>query len=327
MLAVAGVAYALSARADCPKKYTVETYFQRKDLPDKPNSRCDVKNGKCVKIQLTGRLYRPDPSTKGPHPILIMNHGSGQPVNPDCEMGQYFSQRGYLVFIPSRRGHEGSTGAYFDQYTSTYCQKKGDDGFCKMAYLHEQVDDVKEAIEFARKQPGVDKDQVALIGHSFGGIVTLFSNQKDLGQRAVVDVAGGSQSWPRPQENSAGNPDAVRELEQAVRDAVAPIFFFEPMNDRSIDPTIHLARIAGHNCKQFQAALYPAIDVSGDGDKPDGKITGADYASPDIRDRAHTGTMSQPEVWGPAVEEFLARYLKGTVRFGEMCKGTSHQEQ
>src|SRR5689334_13525114 len=166
MLAVAGLAFTLSARADCPKKYTVEPYFQPKDLPAKPTSRCEVKNGKCASIKLTGLLYQPAPGTKAPHPILIMNHGSGQPVNPDCEMGEYFSQRGYLVFIPRRRGHEGSTGAYFPEYTSTFCSKKGDDGFCKMEALHEQVDDVKEGIEFARRQPGVDKDQVAIIGHS-----------------------------------------------------------------------------------------------------------------------------------------------------------------
>ena len=192
-----------------------------------------------------------------------MNHGSGQPVNPDCEMGEYFSQRGYLVFIPRRRGHEGSTGAYFPDFTSTFCSKKGDDNFCKMEALHEQVDNVKEGIDFARRQPGVDKDQVAIIGHSFGGIVTIFSNARDLGQRAVVDVAGGSQSWPRPQENADGNPTTVHDMEEAVRNAVAPIFFFEPMNDRSIDPTIHLARVAGHNCKQFQSALFPALDVAG----------------------------------------------------------------
>jgi hypothetical protein len=113
-------------------------------------------------------------------------------------------------------------------------------------------------------------------------------------------------------------------MEEAVRNAVAPIYFFEPMNDRSIDPTIHLARVAGHNCKQFQSALFPALDVAGDKGKPDGKITGADFATPDIRDQAHTGTMKEVDLWGPSVEEFLARYLKRKVTFGDLCQGTSH---
>jgi len=327
-IAAAGVALAsfvpLAALADCPKKYAVETYFQPKDLPATPTSRCDVKNGKCAAIKLTGLLYQPAPGTKGPHPILIVNHGSGQKVNPSCEVGEYFSQRGYLVFLPRRRGHEGSTGASLTEYAAKFCSKKGDDSACKMEALQKQVEDVEEAIAFARKQPGVDRDRLAIIGHSFGGIVTLFANAKDLGQRAVVDVAGGSQSWPRPQEGADGNMDAVHQMEEAVRNAVAPIYFFEPMNDRSIDPTIFLARVAGHNCKQFQSALFPALDVIGPGDKPDGHIAQDDCATADIRDRAHVGTMAEVDTWGPSVEEFLGRYLKGKVHLGGLCRGTSH---
>ena len=94
--------------------------------------------------------------------------------------------------------------------------------------------------------------------------------------------------------------------------------------DRSIDPTIFLARVAGHNCKQFQSALFPALDVSGPGDKPDGHIAKEDFATADIRDRAHVGTMAEVDTWGPSVEEFLRRYLEGKVHLGGLCRGTSH---
>jgi dienelactone hydrolase len=304
------VSPALAADDGCAAKPKLVTYFAPTKLPDS-GTRCTMAKGKCVEIELRGYLYTP----KGPgkHPILIYNHGSEETPGEKCAIGTYFSNLGYFVFVPHRRGHGHSTGAYLDAYTKDFCSQKNDPGFCKMEYLHKQVDDVEEAIAFMKKQPGAAAERIALMGHSFGGITTVFANTKDLGQRAVVNASGASQSWE-------GNDDARKEMDDAVRAAVAPTFFLEPLNDRSIDPTLDLAHAAGEACRQFQSAIFQAIDATGDG-----KVNAADYATVELRDKAHGQFSAQVSVWGPAAHEFMQRYLdKPAAKFDKHCRGTSH---
>jgi dienelactone hydrolase len=305
---------ALPARADdCPPGDVV-TYYQPATLPATLDTRCQLEGGKCVKLEMKGFLYYPPASArrKAPYPIIIYNHGSGPKPGPACVEGNYFASLGYVVFVPHRRGVGRSTGVAPEEYNRLYCSKKGDPGFCKMEYLRKQIEDVETAIEFLKKQRDVAPRDLVLMGHSFGGIVTTMANTRDLGQRAIVDFAGASQSWE-------ANPAAVAEMKHEVENAVAPIFFVEPMNDHSIAPTIELARVAGRACREFQSLVYPAIDVNGDG-----KIDRADYDPVESRDKAHVASMRATDAWGPAVDEFISRYLAHPARpFDHLCHGTS----
>jgi len=102
---------------------------------------------------------------------------------------------------------------------------------------------------------------------------------------------------------------------------VAPAFFIEPLNDRSIDPTIELARAAGQACRVYQSAIFPALDTNGDG-----KVNAADYATTDLRDKAHGGFMSAVADWGPAAHEFMTRFFEKPAQpFDKACRGTSHE--
>jgi hypothetical protein len=147
----------------------------------------------------------------------------------------------------------------------------------------------------------------------------MFANTEDLGQKAVIDFAGGSQSWE-------ANDAAAAELIEAVRKAVAPIYFFEPLNDASIEPTILLAKHAAQSCVQYQSALFPAVDVD-----DNGKIDFGDYSGMvdpatgyHARDRAHGRSTKLVDQWGPSVHEFLTRYFKHPAkRFDHLCQGTS----
>ncbi|HEV8549992.1 MAG TPA: hypothetical protein VGQ57_13205, partial [Polyangiaceae bacterium] len=139
-----------------------------------------------------------------------------------------------------------------------------------------------------------------------------FANEQDLGQRAVVELAPGSQSWQ-------GNRYARFELEHATGIAVAPLFLLEPMNDHSIDPTIRLAEVAGDHCRQYQSLLFPAYDVTNDA-----QITTADYQPESVRDDAHKVTMRSIDPWAAAVRDFLARTLAAPAKFDNLCRATSH---
>jgi dienelactone hydrolase len=318
-LPFAAFAQVAHAADECKVEGKLVSYSKPTQLPQKFDTRCDNANGKCKKLDLKGWLYTPKGA--GKHPVLVYNHGSGEPVHKGCEIAEFFTDLGYVVFMPQRRGHGESTGIYLSEYVQDHCSKKGQGGFCKMEYLHEQVGDVKAAVEYVKKLPKVDPKQVALMGHSFGGIVTTFANAKDFGQQVAIDFAGASQSWE-------GNPDARKEMKEAVKNAVAPLFFFEPLNDKSIEPTIELAKVAGASCRQFQSALFPAVDV----DK-DGSLTHADYSNKvdadgdTVRDTAHGKSTKQTHVWGPAVHEFMQRYFKKpAMKFDHLCIGTSYVE-
>jgi dienelactone hydrolase len=301
----------------------IRTYFEvkEKDLP-RNDPRCNYnEKGDCIRIVLMGYLFLPDDTSK-PAPILIYNHGSGQVVKLECEIGHYFTKLGYVVFFPHRFGHGLSSGTYFGKV----CEKEADEGACKMKFLHEQVDDVDHAIKYVKSLKNKDGtklgdgDRIAIMGHSFGGIITQFANTRDLGQKAVVDNAGGSQSW-----NS--NKSARDELRDAVAKGVAPTLFFEPMNDQSIEPALTLSVVAGRHCRLFETILFPPIDTDEDDDKKDYKITAEDYEK-DPRDKAHVRMMKHPETYGPAVQEFLTRYFTNPAKpFDKLCEGTSSQPQ
>jgi dienelactone hydrolase len=323
LVAVVLTLLARSALAEeCPANPELRSYLKPAALPGDKDTRCDFDaKGKCTALDLKGFLYVP-PATapKGPggYPILIYNHGSEQAPGMVCDIGTYFRNLGYVVFVPHRRGHGRSTGVYLDRYTKDFCSTRGDGGACKMEYLHKQVDDVEAAIAFARTVPGVDAKNVALFGHSFGGIVTVFANAKDLGQRAAVDMAGGSQSW-------MGNPECAKQMAEAVRAGVAPTFFFEPLNDKSIGPTLELAKIAGETCHQYQAAIYAPVDVNDDGKVDLGDYQGDLGDGKTVRDKAHGKSTHQLDEWGPAVHEFISRYFRAPAGpVDKLCQGTSY---
>jgi dienelactone hydrolase len=299
--------------------------------------------------ELKGYLYKPASTSKTPDagwPLIVYNHGSEELPGDMCELGSYFADLGYVVFVPHRRGHGKSTG----QYLTDRCGTSSDPGQCNMDYLHLQVDDVSAALAYLKTLsvhkgvstiqpivpvsdinpfqlkknafPLVDTAKIGFIGHSFGGILSVFANEQDLGQKAVVDIAGCSQSW----HNTSSRNAMVASIQTALR----PTFLLEPMNDQSIEPTYKLAWYAAEQCRQFQATLYGAVDIN-----DDGVIDDKDYAEdPDNTDDVSEGrniahgrfTTEKIKTWGPAADEFLQRYFKNpSLGFSHRCIGTSIQ--
>ena len=340
------------AETACNGAAELRTYYERFVFDLNP-SRCDNGTGPCTQT-LKGWLFVPPKSalkdSRKP-PILVYNHGSedmAESQGAKCDIGKEFQSRGYVVFVPHRRGHGKSTGVYFDEW----CAGAADYSQCKMDYLKMQVDDVKEAINYAKTLkvhqgtltvvdkplitddtspifkpvggnsvlPLIDPARVAIAGHSYGGITTMFANMEDLGHRAAVNIAGASQSWE-------GQSAAREEMKKAARKAVKPVFYLEPMNDKSIEPTYKLAWEAANACRVFQAAIFGAVDATGDG-----KVDIEDYTSdPDpsdaemIRDVAHgMFTSTYVKTWAPAADEFMMRYLNTpAAAFDKLCQGTS----
>ena len=269
-----------------------------------------------------GYLYLPGHSSISGSPknlpAIIFSHGSGQPVSEVCAMATYFTDRGFAFFVPHRRGHGLSTGVLWSDYLDQVCNRTAQQPFgtcgrvnnneLLLDYLADQTFEVARAMEFllwiknAAGDRVVNPNKVALMGHSFGGMVTLFNNAVMNDHRAAVNIAGASESWDYFDEddglNTPDNSQSIRILKSAVRSANKPIFSFQPKNDVSIRPISVLSAVAIDDLQRHQAAIYGPVPPDPGDERIDTETAHGKFVT----------DAGQIEKWGPAVIEFLARF-------------------
>jgi pimeloyl-ACP methyl ester carboxylesterase len=336
----------LPARAACPPpdeqvicdgglKGSLKTYLHIAN-PSASDTRAS-ENGDCgFEVRLRGWWYHPDDSTKPANgfPTIVYNHGSEEmPESGDkCSVAEAFVKQGFAVFVPHRRGHGKSTGIYYEDYvaqqTALPClQDPVNCSYYKrsatMSYLHEQAQDVKKA--FSELQTGyarVNPNKMSILGYSFGGMVSLFANELDLGHKAVVVGAPGALSWD---SDPAPVYPLQKALYQAIDNAKRPIFFFQTNNDASVAPTYQLSHYGWSKYKdRHQATLYSPVKglvcefpdpntgatVTCGTNEPKKKCP-ADPSTGEVKScgkLAHGEFASKyVETWAPAVKEFLDR--------------------
>src|SRR5579859_3836673 len=86
----------------------------------------------------------------------------------------------------------------------------------KCSRLATHVGENAESRKPACEQSGVDSHRIAVVGHSFGGQLTLLAAERDSSLRAAVTFSAAASSW----ENSS----EVRErMLTAVRNTTVPI--------------------------------------------------------------------------------------------------------
>ena len=126
------------------------------------------------------------PNGPGPFPLIVINHGkdpgrpSLQPRDRFYHMASAFVKRGYAVMVPMRQGFANSTGRYAEH------------GCDMTANGYSQAADIRDTLEFARRQAWVDKDRIVVAGQSYGGLATIaLGTQKLPGVRGLINFAGG----------------------------------------------------------------------------------------------------------------------------------------
>jgi dipeptidyl aminopeptidase/acylaminoacyl peptidase len=70
-----------------------------------------------AKLALHGVLYKPEGN--GPFPAILYNHGSEKDPGSKPALGVFFSSRGYVFFVPHRRGHGRSPASLIDWSSRT----------------------------------------------------------------------------------------------------------------------------------------------------------------------------------------------------------------
>jgi dienelactone hydrolase len=233
-------------------------------------------------LTLRGFIWKPNGD--GPFPAMLWNHGSEKTPGWLPDNAMEFVSKGYVFFIPHRRGQGRSPGPYILDQLAT--AKTADESSKMLVKLHEteQLQDQLAALAYLKTLNYVDKTKLAVGGCSYGGIQTVLGAEvKDTGYRAAVNFAGAAKSWK-------GSPDIRTRLLTAVRSTSVPIFFIQAENDVDLTPSNVLSEAMKDAGKAYKLKIFPS--------------TGGDSQS------GHDFCVTSPKVWGPEVFAFLSEYLK-----------------
>jgi carboxymethylenebutenolidase len=207
-------------------------------------------------ITLHGVLYKPQGT--GPFPSIIYNHGSAPGMMSEqafAALGPVFANHGWVFFGPYRRGQglSASAGPYIGDQIAAADKAGGTSAAAATMVRLLETDHLKDqlaALMWLQKQTFVQPNRIAVAGNSFGGIETVLGVERG-GYCAGIDSAGGAQSW-------AQAPELQSLMTRAVRNAKAPIFFFQAANDFDLSPSKTLSAEMGEVGKTYKLKIYPS---------------------------------------------------------------------
>src|SRR5882724_2388679 len=116
----------------------------------------------------------------------------------------------------------------------------------------DHLDDVMAGLVFLKTIPGIDPKRLAIVGHSFGGQLTLLAAERDNTVRAAVTVSAAAGSWER-------SPELRKRLLTAVDKSIAPIMLIPAANDYSTAPGYALASELERLHKPHLLKIYPTV--------------------------------------------------------------------
>jgi dienelactone hydrolase len=215
-------------------------------------------------------LWRPQGC--GPFPAILSNHGSGRtreelqrlgPYERNAEtLGPVFARHGYVFLYLFRRGvgpstDQGANAAVLMNREFTAHGQDARNALQLQLLEGREMADARAALAFLRARPFVDAGDLGLVGHSFGGSLTVLMAESEPNLRAVVAFSAAGLSFDRSSELRA-------RLLAAVDLVAAPIFFIHAENDYSLASGKALdARRALHG-KPHRLKNYPPIGNTAD---------------------------------------------------------------
>ena len=248
----------------------------------------DVKTGA---LTLRAQVWRP--SGSGPFPAVLFNHGSYStddplpPSQPDT-LGRVFARHGYVFLWLHRQGiglSRGQGESDGDQMARAR-QAEGVEGRNRVQLQlleHEEINEATTALARLRGRADVDTRRLGVVGHSFGGSLSVLLAAREPDIRAMVIFAGAAASW----DQSA----ALRErLLDSVGRVTAPALFIHAANDYSTTPGQALAAEMQRLGKAHALKIYPPF--------------GADARA------GHNLVFGSVGTWEADVFAFLDRHLR-----------------
>jgi dienelactone hydrolase len=247
-------------------------------------------------VTLHALLWHPQGS--GPFPAILLNHGSGRsreelerlgPYERNAEkLGPVFARHGYVFLYLFRRG----VGPSADQGVNavdlmnsefaTHGQEARNTLQLQLLENREMADAVS-GLKFLRALPHVNARDVAAIGHSFGGSLTVLLAEREPNLRAVVVFSGAGYSFDR-------SPELRARLLAGIDRIAAPVFFIHAENDYSLSSGKVLDAHREQTGKPHRLKIYPPIGHTAD----------------DGHDFLHLGV----NIWEPDVFAFLDENMR-----------------
>lgn len=207
------------------------------------------------------------PRGRGPFPAVLFNHGSGHAKGIDSAgrpdqrhpelLAPVFVRHGYVFFYLFRRGDglSAGQGTPSGDLMDREFASKGQEGRnqIQLKLLEtDEMNDVLAGLAFLRSLPEVDPHRIALVGHSFGGSLTVLAAERDSTLRAAVVFSGSGYSWDR-------SPSLRARLLAAADHLAVPVFFIHAANDYSITPGTALSAEMARLNKPHRLKIYPAV--------------------------------------------------------------------
>ena len=162
----------LIENAEAPTTTTVQETTQAPRVEVKADGTYTVKeytfvsNGK----KIYARAYIPD--VQGPFPLVVYSHGLGASVEHDEEVQKTLAKSGVAVFSFEFAGGSSSSSP------------KSEGATTEMSVLTE-VQNLRDALQFASSLPFVKADQIYLMGSSQGGFVSTLMAEEALNLAGV----------------------------------------------------------------------------------------------------------------------------------------------
>jgi len=212
------------------------------------------------KLTLKGLLWHP--TGHGPFPTIIFCHGSYRdtdkiynPVQQISSIGPAFASHGFIYFGLFRRGVGLSAGQGVnsaDLMDSAF-KERGQEGRNEVQLqqmLTDQLQDMVSGLKYLRGRKDVDTNRIVIVGHSFGGSLTLLVAEHDPRLKAVIVFSAGGYSW-----NSS--PPLRARLIMAVKNISVPIMIIHDQNDYSTTPGYALDSVMNKLNKPHVLKIYP----------------------------------------------------------------------
>ncbi len=221
-------------------------------------------------VTLHGLLWRP--RGHGPFPAILLNHGSGRTREDLKRLGPYerqadilgpvFARHGYVFLYLFRRGVglSADQGANAVDLMTSELAAHGQEARNKLQLRlldDREMSDALSGLAFLRVLPGVDARDVAVVGHSLGGALTLLLAEREPRLRAVVVFSGAGYSWDR-------SPALRARLLGAVAHIRAPIFLIHAANDFSLGAGKALDARLTELGEPHLSKIYPPIGRTAD---------------------------------------------------------------
>jgi carboxymethylenebutenolidase len=246
-------------------------------------------------LELRALLWRPE--GRGNSPAVLFNHGSGHSAGdsasaPDHRhpelLGPVFARHGYVFLYLYRRGdglsrgHGVPSGDRMDRALAAAGPAARNQIQLQLLEGDEMNDEIA-GLAYLRTLPSVDPNRIAVVGHSFGGSLTVLAAERDNGVRAIVAFAAAGYSWDR-------SPALRARLITAVDRMSAPAFFIHAENDYTTDSGRGLAAEMERVGKPHRLMIYPPVGTT--------------------VDEGHDFVHLMIPMWEADVFAFLDRYLK-----------------